>query len=148
MSGIISSLIISLMNIHPSVFTVNMKMFNWVDVNGSNRLSNDIDTLWFNCGYFYFFPFSIIVILVFCLDVPFVIWNRLKSNSKHLFDYQTEKRHGFLYKGYKPRYYWWETVITFLKMFIVFMVTVGSLFGTSIQWFVIFARLTALIIFR
>ena len=147
-SGTIASLIISLMYIHPTVFTVNMEMFNCVDVNGSKRLSKDIDTLWFNGRYFYFFPFSIVVILIFCFGVPFVIWNRLKSNSKHLYDYQTEKRYGFLYKGYRPRYYWWETVIIFRKMFIVFMITVGSLFGTSIQWFVIFVGLTAFIIFH
>ena len=147
-SGIISSLIISLMNIHQSIFTVNIEMLNSIYVNGSKRLSKDIDTLWFNGSYFYFFLFSIIVILVFCLGVSFVIWNILKSNSKHLFDYQTEKIIWILYKGYKPRYYWLETVIIFRKIFIVFMATVGSLFENIHPMICYFVGLTAFIIFH
>ena len=62
------------MCIHPSVFTINMEMFNCVDVNGSKRLSKDIETLWFNVSYIYFFLFSIIVILFFCFEVTLTIW--------------------------------------------------------------------------
>ena len=126
------------MFIQPNIFQTNMEMFNCLYVEDSLRLVKDIETKWFSGDHIlYLLTISVPLILIWII-FTIIIFMILKRNKRNLFDYKTEWKYGFLFKGYKTKYYWWEIVIISRKMLLVCILTVLSSLGVSIQCFLIF----------
>ena len=56
------------------------------------------------------------------------------------------ERYGFLYKGYKMRTYYWESVVMFRKVAMIFIAVFLRSAGTRIQAFIVFILLLFFVI--
>ncbi|GLI62650.1 hypothetical protein VaNZ11_005318 [Volvox africanus] len=78
-------------------------------------------------------PIGVAAVLVFCLLPPLMsfwfVWRvRGRLNDTHV-----RKVYGFLYKRYKPRFIWWETVLQLETLILVTVEVLGRGLNVSYQ---------------
>ena len=54
-------------------------------------------------------------------------------NRKHLQRFDTKTKYGFLYNGYRPSAYYWELVIMYRKIVIIFIQVFLAQSGKIVQ---------------
>lgn len=63
------------------------------------------------------------------LGIPafaFLLLQREKENLKKI---SVKEKYGFLYNGYQKRYYYWEVVIMYRKIMVIFIAVFVAAFG-------------------
>ena len=78
--------------------------------------------------------------------IPFVAWIILSRNKKDLETIELREKYGFLYNGYKKSYYFWESIIMYRKIMIIFISVFLGRFGTITQALVVFIVLISFLI--
>ncbi|CDW80304.1 UNKNOWN [Stylonychia lemnae] len=138
-SKIMSSLVILLFLVHPSIIQYMFYGFNCKSIDGEERLSED---LWVECWksehLFWSYFVALPSILVWGLGIPFFAFAILINHRKNLDRQITRQKYGFLYRGFKKEFYYWEIVIMYRKIIIVFVAVFVSNYGAISQALLLF----------
>lgn len=68
-------------------------------------------------------------ILVWGIGIPFVWLISLFRSKKNIDLIDTREKWGFLFSGYKKEYYFWEIIIIYRKVLIIFISVYVTSFG-------------------
>ncbi|CDW87730.1 UNKNOWN [Stylonychia lemnae] len=139
---IMSSLVILLFLVHPSLVTFSFNDFKCKEVDGQLRVQDDLEIIcWSPEHSFYSFFVALPCIIVWGLGIPFFALTILIRKRKKLDNFEIRQRYGFLYRGYRKEYYYWEIVIMYRKILIIFTAVFISNFGIIAQALIVFFTL-------
>jgi hypothetical protein len=65
--------------------------------------------------------------------MPAWIYNILRGKRDAFTSPEIQRKYGYLYRGYKHEYYYWEMFIMFRKLILIFASTVVSIRGKIYQ---------------
>lgn len=78
-------------------------------------------------------------IVIWGLGIPLISWILLARESfQHLDTIECRQKYGFLYNGYKKKFYYWESVNMYRKITIIFISAFLKDFGVITQALVVF----------
>eukprot|EP00347_Sterkiella_histriomuscorum_P009615 403340531 len=143
----VSSLVILLFLVHPSLVSFFFKAFDCIAIDGENRNKEDLQIL---CSSNQHQVFSLLIalpgLIVWGLGIPFFAFILMLRKNKSLDSIETRAQFGFLYRGYKKQFYYWEIIIMYRKIFLIFISVyiVGS--GIITQALIIFMTLIAFLL--
>lgn len=80
-------------------------------------------------------------LLLWSIGTPLLSFYLLYRKRKDLYTKVLKKKFGFLYNGYSPRAYYWETSVTLRKLLIAFVSIFLTMKGTMLQSLVLAAIL-------
>ncbi|CDW83118.1 UNKNOWN [Stylonychia lemnae] len=133
-SKIVSSIVILLFLVHPNIVKYVFDVFNCVDIDGESRLKNDLALICYsNKHQFWAFGLGLPVLIVWGLGIPLFAFILIETEKKSLESVATREKYGFLYRGYKSRFYYWEIFITYRKMFLIFIQVFLIYYGVLTQ---------------
>ena len=144
-----STLIIILFLIHPSIVSFMFFNFKCYSVDGESRVQNDLQIV---CGstaynvYSYFVAIPSLVVWGFGIPMfGYLMLRRVKDKLEKL---ETREKLGFLYRGYRKAFYFWEVIIMYRKIAVVFISVFLSNYGVISQALVVFFLLIAFLFFN
>ena len=73
---------------------------------------------------------SIPSLAVWGIGAPMLAFLHLKRNFSHLEEEEFKRPYGFLYLGYKKNRYYWEFIILYRKLIMIFISVFMSTFST------------------
>ncbi|CDW79545.1 UNKNOWN [Stylonychia lemnae] len=139
---IMSSLVILLFLVHPSLVTFSFNDFKCKEVDGQLRVYDDLEIIcWSPEHTFYSYFVALPCIIVWGLGIPFFALVILIKQRMKLENFDTRQKYGFLYRGYRKEYFYWEIVIMYRKILIIFTSVFVSNFGIIAQALIIFFAL-------
>eukprot|EP00898_Chlorokybus_atmophyticus_P002095 jgi/Chlat1/2887/Chrsp2S04653 len=71
--------------------------------------------------------------IIFCVGIPLVTFIILYRKRKFLYMQATAKYYGFLYAGYKRKFFYWECVVCLQKLALILVRVFMSQLGTDYQ---------------
>ena len=77
-------------------------------------------------------------IIVWGLGIPTFAFVLLQKEKDRLKKIEVKEKYGFLYNGYRRDYYYWEVIIMYRKIVIIFIAVFVSNFGYITQALLIF----------
>ena len=97
-------------------------VFNCYDVDGDLRIYSDLSILCYD-GNFNLFAYGVALpgIILWGLGIPFFAFILLTRDKERLNKLEIREKLGFLYRGYKKQYYYWESVIMYRKIVLIFI---------------------------
>ena len=85
-------------------------------------------------------------LLFWVIGIPWLAWTLLRERRNRLQNEQVTERYAFLFKGYKQRTYYWESVVMLRKVAMIFIAVFLRSSGTRVQAFVVFILLLFFVI--
>lgn len=141
----ISTLVILLFLVHPNIVEYMFNGFYCVDIDGEQRIQEDLRVqCWQTEHQIFGFFVSMPSIIIWGLGIPFFAFTLLTRERDSLQRLSTKEKFGFLYNGYKVEYYYWEIVIMYRKIGLIFIQVFISQNGAITQAMIV---LLVLIIF-
>ncbi|CDW91246.1 UNKNOWN [Stylonychia lemnae] len=130
-----STLVILLFLAHPSIVQYSFFNFKCVDVDSQMRVYDDLEIIcWDNTHRIYSYLVALPSIIVWGMGIPFLALSILMKYQNRLKNLAVREKYGFLYRGYKYQFYYWEIIIMYRKILITFVaVFVESNFGVVAQ---------------
>ena len=127
-----STFIILLFLVHPNLVEYFFGVFNCYDIDGTKKLKGDLEIVCYEGPHlFWAFFVALPCILVWGLGIPFFAYILLQREKERLKRIEVREKFGFLYNGYKKDFYYWEVVIMYRKILVVFiavfLVNLGSI---------------------
>eukprot|EP00347_Sterkiella_histriomuscorum_P001563 403371552 len=121
-----------------------LDMFNCIDVDGESRLKIDLEVVCYKGQHTFWSMFVAVPgILVWGVGVPMLSY-MLMNNEKHRLDsIEIKAKYGFLYRGYKRKYFYYESIVMYRKTIIIFVSVFMVSFGVIVQALVILILLIA-----
>lgn len=95
-------------------------------------------TCWSGVHKFFSYFVAIPGIIVWGLGIPFFAFTLLSKIRKNLDDITSKEKLGFLYRGYRKEYYYWEIVIMYRKIILIFISVFVGMFGVMAQALIVF----------
>eukprot|EP00347_Sterkiella_histriomuscorum_P017660 403348489 len=140
----ISSIVIVLFFVYSSIVQSMLDMFNCIDVDGESRLKIDLEVVCYKGQHTFWSMFVAVPgILVWGVGVPMLSY-MLMNNEKHRLDsIEIKAKYGFLYRGYKRKYFYYESIVMYRKTIIIFVSVFMVSFGVIVQALVILILLIA-----
>ncbi|CDW71166.1 UNKNOWN [Stylonychia lemnae] len=146
---IVSSVIIILFFIHPTITTQMFNAFNCQDIDGTLRLFEDLEVICYQGNHFYIALFvALPSIIIWCnlvhflkllgFGIPSYGYLLMSSRRNELNLVEVKERYGFLYNGYKQHSYYWEIFIMYRKLLIIIIQVFLAQVGKIIQVMKIF----------
>ena len=118
----ISSIIILLFFVHPTIVQYSISDFNCVDIDGETRLKPDLNVeCWVGEHMFFTLAVALPCLVVWGLGIPFFALVMLMRYKDSLTKIETKEMFGFLYNGYKRENYFWEIIIMYRKIIVIFI---------------------------
>jgi len=78
----------------------------------------------------WFGSLAVLMLIFYVIGIPAIIsWLLKRNREKLLSDPRVRMKYSFLYKGFKPQYYYWEMVVLLRKSIIVFI----GVFSSNVQ---------------
>ena len=77
-------------------------------------------------------------LLLWVLGIPLATWLLLYESQDQLYTKTIKSKYGFLFNGYQPSSYYWESVIMYRKVAMIFVSVFLQALGTRIQAFSVF----------
>eukprot|EP00347_Sterkiella_histriomuscorum_P007237 403349735 len=144
---LISTLVIVLFLVHPSIVQFMFNNFRCIDVDGDSRIQDDLyvvcwDSTHTIISYFVALP----CIFVWGLGIPFFAFILLTKDRKNLEQIEVRERLGFLYRGFRAELYYWEIVIMYRKIVLIFISVFISAYGVVAQALIVFIVLIVFMI--
>ncbi|CDW85128.1 UNKNOWN [Stylonychia lemnae] len=134
----VSSMVILLFLIHPNLIKFVFNTFNCVDIDGETRVKNDLEIECYRGQHFFWaLAVALPAMIVWGLGIPFFGLALLLRNKKQLDQIVTRQKLGFLFRGYKRKYYYWEIVIMYRKIFLIFIQVFLLQYGVITQAMVV-----------
>jgi len=85
-------------------------------------------------------------LVIWGFGIPAFAWIVLSRNKENLDIIETREKYGFLYNGYKKKFFFWESVNMYRKIAIIFISVFLKLAGVITQALVIFLVLILFLI--
>ena len=129
--------------IHPTLLSVLFSMFNCYEIDGVEYLVSNMETeCYTGLHLILLLVITVPSIIFFGLGIPFASFIVLFHKRDSLENERVQKELGFLFNGYRPRTYFWESYIMVRKLVIVFVLTYLSTKGKIYQLLVVFLLLS------
>ncbi|CDW82348.1 UNKNOWN [Stylonychia lemnae] len=117
-----SSVVILLFLVHPNIVKYVFNAFNCIDIDGESRIKNDLEIVCYTKEHILWaLGVALPSLIVWGLGIPFFAFLLLLKERKTLESLITRQKYGFLYRGFKRRFFYWEIVITYRKIFLIFI---------------------------
>lgn len=124
---IVSTILVIMIFIHPSLSDILLEMFNCTEINGKDRLEKEIDLICYEGKHLTYTLFLVIpCCIIWVLGVPIYSFFRVRLNQRFLGKVEVKEEIGYLYNGYLKHASFWETIIILKK---TAMVGIGAFFG-------------------
>ncbi|CDW79374.1 UNKNOWN [Stylonychia lemnae] len=133
-SRAISSIVILLFFVYSNIVQQMLDAFNCIDVDGEDRMKTDLEVLCFQ-GPHYFWSYGVAMpaMIVWGLGIP-LFASQLMYHERHKLDsLETKAKYGFLFRGYKKRFYYWESIVMYRKTLLIFISVFFVSFGVLVQ---------------
>jgi hypothetical protein len=135
----VSSLVVMLFLVHPNIVMHMFSDLRCVDIDGDQRLFDDLEIMcWGSAHTTMTFYIALPSLLVWGLGIPFFGFLALTKTRKALDIIQNREKWGFLFNGLKKESYYWEIVIVYRKMLIIFISVYVTQFGIIAQALILF----------
>ena len=119
---IMSTLVILLFFLQPTIVEYSVSDFNCYQIDNQLRVKNDLTIIcWSSVHYFFSLAVALPSLVCWGLGIPFFALILLIRNRGSLNTIETKEKLGFLYNGYKKEYYFWEILIMYRKILIIFI---------------------------
>jgi hypothetical protein len=118
-----STMIVILFLIHPTLTREMFNMFNCKNIDGIDRLYKDLEVVCYE-GRHNLVAYGIAMpsIIIYSIGIPFMGLMVIFKNRHQLDNVFVKQRYGFLYNGYKPgNSSYWEIFIIYRKVAIIFI---------------------------
>jgi len=76
-------------------------------------------------------------LIIWGLGIPAFVLMKMRANRFMLSAIEVKERFGFLYNGYKPHAYYWEVVIMYRKIVLIFISVFLSSVSITVQALVV-----------
>ena len=125
-----STMVILLFLVHPNIVQYMFNTFNCFDVDGEARVITDLQILCYDGPHtFWALLVAFPSIVVWGLGIPFFAYILLTREKHRLKKIEVKEKYGFLYNGYRRQFYYWEVIIMYRKIVIVFIAVFVVNFG-------------------
>lgn len=113
----VSSLVIIVFLIHPTITQYMIDVFNCQDFDGDARLMGDLQVVCYEgmhriMAYFVAAP----CLLLWGIGIPAATWVLMNNEKERLTTVAAREKFGFLYNGYKRETFYWEIVTMYRKI--------------------------------
>ena len=126
----ICSLVICSFLVHPNIVAYTFQDFRCVDIDGDMRVLDDMEIVcWSNAHTSMTYFVAIPSVVVWGLGIPFVWFIYLFRSKSNIDLIDTREKWGFLFGGYKKEFYFWEIIIVYRKVLIIFISVYVTSFG-------------------
>jgi hypothetical protein len=134
-SKMIGSIIVQIFFFQPSIIQANFSMFNCLKLsNGKFYMTKETSIeCWSRQHLFYTLALSVPGIGLWCILVPVVLLVSLRRARLNLDKIWERLKYGFLYKGYKDGFFYWEFLIFFRKLGIISCAVFLSNYSVYVQ---------------
>eukprot|EP00350_Pseudokeronopsis_sp_OXSARD2_P000010 CAMPEP_0170550866 /NCGR_PEP_ID=MMETSP0211-20121228/8875_1 /TAXON_ID=311385 /ORGANISM="Pseudokeronopsis sp., Strain OXSARD2" /LENGTH=112 /DNA_ID=CAMNT_0010857657 /DNA_START=806 /DNA_END=1144 /DNA_ORIENTATION=+ len=106
--------------VHPDIVESMFSVFNCFNVDGDKRIYDNLDIV---CQGYQYRIFSLGLalpgILVWGVGIPCFAFLLMVRVKKQLDKVEIKEKYGFLYRGYKKQYFYWEIVIMYRKILLI-----------------------------
>eukprot|EP00347_Sterkiella_histriomuscorum_P008702 403344080 len=146
---IISTLVILLFLVHPNIVQYMFSNFKCIEIDGENRILDDLQVIcWDSTHKIVSYFIALPCIIVWGLGIPFFALVLLMRNRKRLDQIEIRQKLGFLYRGYRKEYHFWEIVIMYRKIILIFVSVFLSTYGVIAQALIVFIILIVFLTFN
>ena len=138
-----ATILVALFFIHPILVKLDLQAFSCMQLDGTDYLEAALEQqCWVHTHLQYALTIALPSIVVWGVGIPAlaVVLLRRKYRSRTLDTLPVREVYGFLYESYRPQAYYWEVVVLYRKMVIIFDTVFLSLVSPTIQ------AITALVI--
>ena len=136
---IVATIVILLFMVHPSIISIMFSCFNCFKVDENRRLVPDLSIVCYDSQHlFYAGVAALPAIVVWGLGIPMSVWAAMKKNKRAFNSVAIKEMYGFLYNGYRASTYFWEVVIMYRKIFIIFISVFLETYGAMSQALMVF----------
>lgn len=113
---------------HPGMVTSIFSLFSCMDVEGDPYLYEDLDVRCFDQVHWkYVYYIGIPSSILWLVMVPSIATFVLLKNRRKLGYPEFKSKLGFIYNGYKEKYFYWEITLVYRKIIVAFIgVFMGS----------------------
>ena len=114
-------------------------MLSCRQIDSTFRLIRDLDLECFSGSHFYWAVLGGVPgLLLWVAGIPLGTWLLLQERKDQLENNEIKSKYGFLFKGYRPSTYYWESVIMYRKVAMIFVSVFLQALGTRVQAFCVF----------
>eukprot|EP00347_Sterkiella_histriomuscorum_P017716 403348268 len=144
-----STLVIVLFLIHPSIVQYMFFNFKCIDVDEDSRVQDDLEIVcWTSAHKLYSLFVAVPSMIVWGLGIPFFAFLLLTKVRLILDKIESRERLGFLYRGYRKQFYFWEIIIMYRKIALIFISVFVSTYGVIAQALIVFILLIVFLFFN
>lgn len=131
----VSTIIILLFLAHPNIVQAMFSMLSCTEIDpGESWLVADPSIrCWQGEHLFYTLTIAIPGVAAWCLGIPTIALLLVVTNSRELKFIAVKAKYGFLYNGYRMERYYWEFVIIYRKVLIIFISVFVSTVSVEVQ---------------
>jgi hypothetical protein len=106
-------------------------MFSCITIEGEQRLLSDL-SITCNKGAHFVYSYGVAIpsIIVWGLGIPMFAFILLKRESNKLETMEVREKFGFLYRGFKKDFFFWEIVIMYRKIAMIVIAVLIKTWGT------------------
>ncbi|CDW90223.1 UNKNOWN [Stylonychia lemnae] len=134
----ISSVVILFFFVYSNIVTQMLDAFNCINIDGESRLKNDLEIVCYQGTHRYMiFGVALPALLAWGLGIPFFASQLIFQERHKLDSLETRSKYGFLYRGYKKKFYYWESVIMYRKTILIFISVFFIRYGVIVQALVV-----------
>ena len=99
-----------------------MLLYSCYNVDGVSRVKNDLEIVCFSGDHIYWaYGVAAPGILVWGLGIPTFAALLMFKDKNKLTDIGVRERYGFLFRGYKKSFFFWESIIMYRKIMLIFI---------------------------
>eukprot|EP00347_Sterkiella_histriomuscorum_P013257 403365409 len=104
------------------------------DIDGESRMHAFLEVKCYNGPHYFWTVFiTLPSLFLWGAGIPFFAFILLRNHRKSIESYETREKLGFLYKGYKSEFYYWEIIIIYRKALIAVVATTLNSLGSIFQ---------------
>ncbi|CDW71354.1 UNKNOWN [Stylonychia lemnae] len=141
-SRLISTMVIVLFLIHPSIVQYMFLDFKCMDIEDESRVVSDLEVICWSAQHrILSFFVAIPSIIVWGLGIPAFALLMMYQVSNNLSSIDSKERYGFLFRGYKEEFYFWEILNMYRKMTLIFIAVFVKNIGVIAQALIVFVIL-------
>eukprot|EP00347_Sterkiella_histriomuscorum_P019434 403341642 len=121
-NSVTSSVVIALFLAHSSIVQYMFYDFKCKKIDDQERVLNDLEVVCWDVQHtIYSYFVALPSILVWGLGTPLFSFSLLLKNKDKLDTIVIREQYGFIYRGYKQKFYFWEIIIIYRKILIIFI---------------------------
>ncbi|CDW75586.1 UNKNOWN [Stylonychia lemnae] len=121
--------------------------FKCYEIEYEMRLLNDLEVIcWSPQHSFFSFFFALPSIIIWGIGIPAFAYFLMRKVRNQLSKLESKEMYGFLYRGFKKEFYYWEIVIMYRKMILILVSVFVRSFGVLAQALFVFFLLICFLI--